>query len=421
MEIDRLISIYSKNNNFTITAPTKSCEEFFTIGNKIKFSKVLDKHTVNASTPPPMEVKNAIIPWATLNSSDTNYLRLKQKLANNSMQGIFLQIDISASGNGTRLVQSQSDLDGVFNDRQWNTLISTGHIKASCQILNAYSANGSACIVPIDAINCMVLVDPLSHKSTGLEEMRGKAHSGVGNDWTLTWPEEIQQQYITITSYIGKLLYQEYGYTGIFGPDFIVESNKNTQTLKLTEINPRWQGTTPLQTLNAINDGRVPLELIHYIIKLDSKGVFKNKLMALIADSNAFNKRSAASTGCFYIKIGNPLETKEIKKDLNGFHIYNGKRIVESSINENLLELYKDNNNSSITRAYFREKAKASDTLLLNIKAPRKGELVGGGGLTPIGYIIGISSTPIFTEDSEGISNFGNELYSHVIEQLFKI
>lgn len=121
-----------------------------------------------------MEVKNAIIPWATLNSSDTNYLRLKQKLANNSMQGIFLQIDISASGNGTRLVQSQSDLDGVFNDRQWNTLISTGHIKASCQILNAYSANGSACIIPIDAINCMVLVDPLSHKSTGLEEMRGK-------------------------------------------------------------------------------------------------------------------------------------------------------------------------------------------------------------------------------------------------------
>lgn len=419
-EIDRLVSKYGNKNNFRITAPTNNCEDFFTIGNKIKFSEVLDKQICIPETSPSVPVKNAVIPWIILTLSDNKYFQLQQKLTKNSMQGIFLQVDVSASGDGTRLVQSQADLDAIFHDKVWNSLIVTGHVKASCQVLNAYSANGSACIVPIDANDCIVLVDPLSRKSTGLEELRGKAHSGVGNDWTRSWPIEIQRQYIAVTSYIGKLLYQQYGYTGIFGPDFIVESNNNIQTLRLTEINPRWQGTTPFQTLNAINADRVPLELIHYIIKLDSNGVFKNELIALIGNPDLFNKKSAASTGCFYIKIGNPLETKEIKKDLNGFHLYDGKRIVESSTNENLLEVYKDNNNSPISKAYFREKAKSPDTLLLNIKSPHKGEIVGGGGLTPIGYIVGMSSSPVFSEDLEGVSNFGSELYRYVVKQLFK-
>lgn len=418
--LDKAIHGCKADKNITITSPTKDCKDFFKIGNKLEFSRLIetalfDKKFVNK------KLRSVLIPWVNMSQTDMTFSALKKYFNLTYNKGVYIQKDLSASGGGTKLVKSQQELDLLFQDRSWLDLARKGRLKASVEIPNAYSANGSACIVPTGDGNCIVLVDPLSHKPTGLEELQGKKHSGVGNDWSIIWPDEVQTQYIKSATFIGKMLYDKYGYTGIFGPDYVVEKTKNGKDkLRITEINPRWQGTTPYQTFNALMAKRIPLELIHYVIKLDHNGTLLGELLPLIGNPSTYNQLSVSTNGCFYIKIGSPKKTKLIKKSMNGHYLYTGSQLLGPYENIGDFDLIKEStSNTTLERDKKALQKQGKKPLIVGIRAPGKNETVGGVSLTPIGYIVGKSKEPIFLPDQPGVTDYGKRLYQLVVTAMF--
>ena len=419
-KLDQIIRSNKANENVVVTSPTKDCNDFFAIGNKIEFSHLIEKVLFNKKSLN-NKLRSIFIPWVNISEITMTFSALKKYFHLSRNQGVYIQKDLSASGNGTKLIKSQQELDLLFQNRAWFEMASKGRLKATAEILNAYSANGSACIVPTGSGDCIVLVDPLSHKPTGLKEVQGKQHSGVGNDWSLIWPDDIQEQYIKSAIFLGKLLFKKYGYTGSFGPDYVVEKTKNGgSNLRVTEINPRWQGTTPYQTYNALITKRIPLELIHYVIKLDYDGIMLRKLLPLIGNPKVYNQLSVSRSGCFYIKIGSPKKTRRVKKSMNDYYVYTGNKLLGPCKDIGFFDFI---NNEISTQTLGREKQNlqknSQESLIVKIKAPYANEMVGGKSLTPIGYIAGYSKKSVFLSDHPGVTKYGEKLYKLVAGMIY--
>jgi D-alanine-D-alanine ligase-like ATP-grasp enzyme len=96
------------------------------------------------------------------------------------------------------------------------------------------------------------------------ESLRTRQPSGIffGHDWSYTnWPAGTEEEAVRITETIGNYLYQECGYKGIFGIDFI--HDEATGALYPLECNPRFTGSQPWVSLLAIDQGLPPMELFH--------------------------------------------------------------------------------------------------------------------------------------------------------------
>jgi len=378
-------------NNFTITPPARTYKEYLTIENKITMSKLIDELAIENPN-----LRSIVIPWVNINQLGREFSKYKKYFDLTENQGIYFQKDISAGGSGTKLIKCQADINRLFKDKLWNRLANQSRIKVSVEILNAYPANGSACIIPKENGTCVVLVDPLSHKPIGPNK------SSIGNDWSIPWPRCVQSQYLLSAKLIGEELYKKFGYAGIFGPDYIVEMNKNGEfKLKLTEINPRWQGTTPYQTVNALMARRIPLELIHYVIKLDENGESIGKLLQLINNPDLYNQISVGSRGCYYIKLMSPRENKIIQREINGCYFYR-KNTLKGPLSHNY--------------SYLCNSLKST---WVNIKAPRKNEIVGPS-ITAVGYVWGCSSRAVFSAKTPNFTSYGRKLYQLSSRMLYE-
>jgi hypothetical protein len=267
-----------------------------------------------------------------------------------------------------------------------------------------------------------VLIDALSHKPVGLKELNGKVSAGIGNDWWSLWPIHIQEQYIASATLIGEELYKQFGYTGIFGPDYLIETLDNgTLNLRLTEINPRWQGTTPYQTANAIINKRIPLEIMHYIVKHDKSGLATRELLTLTDNPKVYNQQSVNSHGCFYIKLGSPEAQKTVRADLNGQYLYTGSQLIGPYENTSSFDALLNNTDDEVlVKDLAMIKKRGDHATLVTIRAPRLGEQVGGG-LSPIGYVAGYSDRPIFSPHRPGVTQYGKELYDIITDSLYSI
>jgi len=73
------------------------------------------------------------------------------------------------------------------------------------EIKDAYPANGSICIVPIDKSHCDVYVDPLSHKVVDTNINSERQYSSLGNDWGVKWSGDVNHEYIRIAKAVGKI------------------------------------------------------------------------------------------------------------------------------------------------------------------------------------------------------------------------
>ena len=66
--------------------------------------------------------------------------------------------------------------------------------------------------------------------------------------------EEAQSQTERLGSWLRSL-----GYCGLFGVDFVLD--ESTGRLVAVDLNPRWQGSTTLEAMASVRDGRIPLPL----------------------------------------------------------------------------------------------------------------------------------------------------------------
>jgi hypothetical protein len=376
--LSRMIASCDAQENFVLTAPAKSRQEYLDIENKTKTAELVHELIVHG-----LIGDHLLIPWMKGHDPNGSFAFYAKRLGLVPKQGLYFQKDVSVSGAGTTCVRSQQDLDELMKYSSWRRMIRASKVKISAEVPNAYPANGSACVIPVGGGKCVVLIDPLSRKAMGPQ------HSSYANDWTVPWSADVRSQYIRATTALGEMLFKKFGYTGIFGPDYLVTTQDGKQILRLTEINPRWQGTTPYQTASALRTGRIPLELVHYIVKLDEDGGLISRLLQIIGDTDEFNKVGVLSGGGFYIKLAGPSELTTIANDANGAYLYTGDRLIGPYASDTDAHHVGGN--------------------MVSIKAPRAGEHVKKG-LVPIGYVAGVGREPVLLSDSPRLSPYGERL-----------
>lgn len=307
-----------------------------------------------------------------------------------SCRSLFLQQNFSAGGAGASVVNSARAFEKAIYR-------SSGYeMKASEYIEHAYSANGSALIMPA-ACGCKVYTDRLSHKLMEANILRTGGFCGVGNDWTIGWSTDINMQYRQVATAVGNVLYRVYGYTGIVGLDFLV-CGREYNKLKITEINPRIQGTTPYQAYNSIFLDSVPLLLAYFIVKLGS-----NEDKATLLDMLETSSSCDNGSGLFYLKILS--SSKQIKQDMNGVWQFSNNigeiHYYGKEVNLPNLYMYGDNKD------------------LITIRGSSKKEYMNNSPVAAA-YIIGRGRN-VFSKARPAMTDFGANLYSTIRDKIYEI
>lgn len=93
-----------------------------------------------------------------------------------------------------------------------------------------------------------------------------------GHDWTSSrFPENIEKQAYDIVQKVGRY-FQNFGYKGIFGVDFVLDDPPagGPQKLYVTESNPRLLGSFPTLTMVQIRNNEPPIMAFHLLEYLNA-------------------------------------------------------------------------------------------------------------------------------------------------------
>lgn len=122
----------------------------------------------------------------------------------------------------------------------------------------------NACI----AANKVIAGKPC-YQITGAKECTNNIGTTCGNDWgSLAISSEALKEIKNIAEKIGKYI-KGRGYKGIFGLDFVVDSEN--ENVYLIEINPRMVASVPFYTKLEIKYGQIPM-LAHHILEFLGAG-----------------------------------------------------------------------------------------------------------------------------------------------------
>lgn len=329
------------------------------------------------------------IPYFYLDDKKVSFKEATTRLA---CQGLVIQGFNSAGGDKTSLVFSGPEYQREVN-RIRSMSSADGQVLKVAAFIDGYDSNISFVVTPSGE----VLVDTPSRKTIGLEALGTKGASGNGHDWHYSFPSDMLRRYLKLTERVGKQIWYNYGYVGLAGLESMVTTHQDHGTIQPHEINPRTQGTTPYITINAIRNGRLPLEVAHYLAYLNP-----DLLEELVPSPNDYNRQAIAETeGCFYLKCGNP--TKQpivIKENMTGSY----------NIQEGRLEPITD-------RSLFQTLVAKSPNAIY-LKGPQAGT-VFKDALSPFAYICG-QGIPVFEKDEPGLTPEAQQIvtlvYDHFVE-----
>jgi len=150
------------------------------------------------------------------------------------------------TGSGTAIVDSERDYAAAGQRFEDTEVWAAPYIGPLSLNINAFAMASRAAV----AYPSVQLV--------GLEMLGARPGMYCGNDFTSTAllpmsiVENAQEQTERIGSWLASL-----GYRGIYGVDFLIEPT--TQHLYPVDLNPRWQGSTVLETQAMLRAGRLPL------------------------------------------------------------------------------------------------------------------------------------------------------------------
>ena len=222
------LELLSRQKRLTLVAPnSKLCAW---VGNKENFLNALQE----------MQLPIAKGEWLETHRCDFD--RLQRRLGT----PFVIQSPVGCSGSGTAIVGSAREFKQAIQrfagPKQW-----------IAPYLGDLSLN----------VNCVATATGTVSTFPSVQ-LVGRARLGVapgaycGNDFTVAsgLPIEIQNEVFGQAECIGDWL-ASLGFEGLFGIDFVVDGS--TGRAYAVDLNPRWQGSTELQTQCEIREGRVPL------------------------------------------------------------------------------------------------------------------------------------------------------------------
>lgn len=186
------------------------------------------------------------------------YLPLRQarysELASELGAKFVVQKDNSAAGHGTAVIRSGEDLAAA------------GRLLGDAFIWAASWAGSLSFNVNAVATGQGVLVGFPSVQIVGQPVLCGAPCGHGGNDFTAArqTPHEILTDIREQTRRIGGWI-EVRGYRGLFGLDFVLEETSGRPVA--VDLNPRWQGSTSLQSQAEIRQARIPLAAVELALR----------------------------------------------------------------------------------------------------------------------------------------------------------
>lgn len=174
----------------------------------------------------------------------TDYQQLKKELG----EKFVIQFNRGHTGSGTVFINGEEEFKNIQLHYPRRQVKISEYLQA-----NSYTLN--ACITESG-----VFMGGLSFQITGEPELAHEHGATIGNDWQYlpdineTVKKDLTEQ---VTS-VGKIMRSK-GYQGMFGVDLMVKEGK----VYVIEINARQPASIPMYTKIQLQEGQVPLSLLH--------------------------------------------------------------------------------------------------------------------------------------------------------------
>jgi predicted ATP-grasp superfamily ATP-dependent carboligase len=229
-----LENLVSKQKDFRIVAVPERIKNFF--DNKILFRKLLK------------QLGLPVIPGETAKLGNIRFPEIVAKFGRRWV----VQFPYGSSGLNTFFIETPEYLDQIQKSNRGKTVILSRY-------LHGYSLNINAVVFNV-ADQATVHVSQPSLQIVGPKSCAMRESIYCGNDFSAVrfLDSKLVGKVCEYTRTIGEMM-GHYGYKGIFGIDFIVHEGKPYPL----EINPRFQNSTPLQTLAETKEGVVPIVFYH--------------------------------------------------------------------------------------------------------------------------------------------------------------
>lgn len=157
-----------------------------------------------------------------------------------------IQLDHGNTGNGTAFVRDERSYAAAGERFAGKDVWVAPHIGELSLNINAV-ATGAGTAVGYPSVQVV-----------GHSELRSKPGVHCGNDFSAAadLPAELRESVREQTERLGNWMAGQ-GYRGLFGLDYVVDEASGRPCV--VDLNPRWQGSTSLETQAALRQGRLPL------------------------------------------------------------------------------------------------------------------------------------------------------------------
>jgi hypothetical protein len=204
------------------------------LDNKIQFRKILPSIGIEPT------------PWYEGDLNTVNFLETKRKYNT----PFVIQFPIGAGGFQTFFVSDNADLEHLKTIYGEKVVIVSKYIKGMSPNINAV------------VLDTTVLLSYPSIQLIGAPECTELRTGYCGNDFSATslLPHSVIRTMYKQTRLLGAWLRQQ-GFRGLFGIDFVTDGS----AIYPVEVNPRFQGSTQLLTLEQTLNNQIPLALAHVV------------------------------------------------------------------------------------------------------------------------------------------------------------
>lgn len=249
--------IANRNGWILAQAPVKFGKKLFE--NKVLFRKILTKLNIAV---PPGEI-------TTLNFSEDSWVKLTELYHEwRRAYGLpfVIQHPTRGGGKGTFFVNSEHDF---WKARKKLKIKEGGEVEEETKkisiIVARFISGPSPSITGCVTHHGILSTNPQHQILDSPSLYSSKKGSGLfcGHDWSSSrFSKRVNKQAYEITKKVGMYLKSK-GYKGIFGLDFVLDAG--TQTLYVTECNPRFLGSSPTITMVQLANNEPPILAFHLL------------------------------------------------------------------------------------------------------------------------------------------------------------
>jgi len=237
----RSLAVLENDSRFRVLAPSLALKDMF--DDKLRQLELFAK--LGVKTPPTQVGRLA----------ETSFAE-----ASDNLGGAFVvQPPVGSSGENTFFVKNENDFDNVRN------ALGTDQPLKLSKYLPVPSLNGHGVVLKTAQGLQSIAVCP-SVQIVGTPGCTTRAEIYCGNDFAAAdrVAESVREEICTIMEKVGLFMGRK-GFLGIFGMDFLL----NGDEVLALEVNPRFQGSTMLLSLQQVDRGEVPLAVLHVMQFMD--------------------------------------------------------------------------------------------------------------------------------------------------------